>query len=328
MTASFLRSLGKTELKVSPIGLGCWQFSKGKGLTGRYWSVLSDDDIAEIVKLSLDGGINWFDSAEAYGSGESERALARALKRLDAAREDVVIATKWWPLLRSARSLINSIDERLDALGVSQIDLYQIHQRLSRSSVNAEMRSMAKLVDMGKIRSVGISNYSADDMRAAHNELQMHGLTLASNQVKFNLLDRRIESNGILDKAKELGITVIAYSPLAQGLLTGKYHQDPDRLKDVRAFRKIYKSYNRRLLDKTRPIVDVLQTLAEKYQVSAAQIALNWVINVHGDTVVAIAGASKPSHAADNVGAMKFKLSDADMALLDRVSYFQPKAAS
>ena len=198
MTASFLRSLGKTDLKVSPIGLGCWQFSKGKGLTGRYWSVLSDDDIAEIVKLSLDGGVNWFDSAEAYGSGESERALARALKRLEVAREDVIIATKWWPLLRSARSMVNSIDERLNALGVSQIDLYQIHQRLSRSSVNAEMRSMAKLVDMGKIRSVGISNYSAEDMRAAHNELQIHGMMLASNQVKFNLLDRRIESNANL----------------------------------------------------------------------------------------------------------------------------------
>jgi len=316
-----LRSLGNTEIKVSPIGLGCWQFSKRSGLTGRYWPDLSECEITEIVACSLDRGLNWFDTAENYGGGASERALSRALARLKVPREEIVIATKWWPLLRRAGSIVKTIDERLEALGVKQIDLYQIHLPISFSSVRSEMRAMAELVEAGKIRSVGLSNYSAKSMRIAHATLQEYELVLAANQVQYNLLERDIEINGILETAKELGITIIAYSPLAQGLLTGKYHTEPQRLKDVGAFRKIYEGFNRRLLEKTQPVVDLLASMAEKYSVTPAQIALNWVIQVHGESIVTIAGAIKPSQAEDNAQAIRFTLSESDIADLNRVSW-------
>lgn len=314
------RRLGQTGIELSAVGLGCWQFSKGRGMTGRYWPSLDDQIISQIVERSLAGGINWFDTAEGYGGGESEKALARALDSLDVSRDRVLIATKWWPLLRTARSIIESIDQRLKMLNTDYIDLYQIHLPFSFSPVKSEMRAMVELVKRGKVHCVGLSNYSAKGMRLADWELRRHGLSLASNQVSFNLLDRKIETNGVLDAARELGVSIIAYSPLAQGLLTGKYHHRPDRLAEVRAFRKIYKSFNRKLVEKTRPVLEVLEEIAPQYRVTPAQIALNWVINVHGETVIALVGATRGHHAHSNAAAMQFELSAEHMALLDRVS--------
>jgi len=314
------RRLGRSDLLVSPIGLGCWQFSKGKGMTGRYWSALSDDEIAEIVALSLEESVNWFDTAESYGGGESERALARSLRRLDVDVDSVVIATKWWPFLRTARSITRTIDRRLEALDVPCIDLYQIHLPFSFSSVRAEMQSMAQLVKVGKVSAVGLSNYSANGMKTASQELEKHNINLVSNQVEFNLLNRNIETNGILKAANELGITIIAYSPLAQGLLTGKYHSEPRRARQLPSFRKIYNPVTSRRLKKSQPVIDVIRDLANKYHVSPSQIALNWVIHVHGERIVTIAGASKASQAKDNASALNFKLSEEDIARLDDVS--------
>jgi aryl-alcohol dehydrogenase-like predicted oxidoreductase len=315
-----LRKLGQTEIFLSPIGLGCWQFSKGRGLTGRYWKSLADEEINQIVEESHRGGINWFDSAEAYGFGESERALRRAIDEVVQDREDIIIATKWWPLLRSSRSLLNSIDERLDALGVSIIDLYQIHHPYSFSSTQSEMRAMIRLVESGKIRAIGLSNYSAKAMRDAHKELSKHGLTLASNQVEYSLLNRKIEKNGILDTARELGISIIAYSPLAQGLLTGRFHKDPTQIYQVRAFRRIFWTITQKKIEQSRDIIQVLQRLAVKYEVTLAQIAINWVINTQGNQVVAIAGASSKEQAHENVQSMNFELSEEDIHSLNEVS--------
>jgi len=103
--SSEFRNLGKSGLAVSPIGLGCWQFAQGKGLFGNTWGIVGDEEIREIVRLTLEGGVNWFDTAEAYGGGESERALARALPSLGVKPEDVVIATKWLPVFRRAASI-------------------------------------------------------------------------------------------------------------------------------------------------------------------------------------------------------------------------------
>jgi len=320
MTELSVRRLGNTELEVSPVGLGCWQFSKGKGMTGRYWSAISDEQIMEIVDCSIKGGINWFDSAEAYGGGESERALARALRTLNKNPADYVIATKWWPILRGAGSIIRTIDVRLRNLDVSQIDLYQIHLPFSFSSTRSEMRAMAKLIDKGKIRYVGLSNYSARAMRQAHDELAKFSTVLASNQVEFNLLNRSIESNGVLQSAKELGVSIIAYSPLAQGLLTGKYHEQPNLIRNVSSFRKIYTSFNRRKIEQCRPVIDLLTEIATKYGVTRSQIAINWVLSVHGETIVTIPGASSPGQACENLGAMQFQLFEEDIERLDRFS--------
>ena len=188
-----LRQLGKSDLMVSPIGLGCWQFSRGKGLGGNYWPVLQYEEIRDIVNVSLEGGINWFDTAEGYGSGESERALKAALDTLGKSPEEVIIATKWRPHLRTAKSITNTIDERLKNLKDYRIDLYQVHHPFSFSSTKAEMRSMAQLVESKKIRYIGVSNFSAKKMKEAHHELRSHGINLISKSMKLRLTKDEME---------------------------------------------------------------------------------------------------------------------------------------
>ena len=314
-----LRTLGKSDLNISPIGLGCWQFSQGGNWGGKFWPFLEDDLIREILKISLEGGINWCDTAEMYGKGISEKNLAKSLTSLGKKPGDVIVATKWWPMFRTASNIAKTIDERLACLEPFPIDLYQVHQPWGFSSEVKEMEAMATLVKAKKIKHVGVSNFSAKQMRRAWETLQKHGISLVSNQVRYNLLDRKIEKNGVLDTAKELGITIIAYSPLAQGLLTGKFHDNPELIKNT-GYRKYYAMFKPKGMDQSRPLIEQLKELALKYQVTSSQIALNWLINYHGDTVVAIPGATKAKHAEENVGAMKFRMEEADMKRLDEAS--------
>lgn len=320
MKQDFLRKLGSSELFVSPVGLGCLQFSRGKGISGVMWPSLSRNDINKIIEASINSGINWFDSAELYGWGASEKALSQSLKDLNIKRSEIVIATKWWPVLRTSKSITSSIDKRLSALDTPRIDLYQIHNSFSFSSISSEMRQMAKLVEEEKIRYIGVSNFSARAMRKAYNELSKYGLTLVSNQVNYSLLKRQIERNGILDTAKELGISLIAFSPLGRGLLTGKFHDNPDLINKRHILRRYYASLNKQKLNKSSCVVEALKTIATKYQVTPSQVALNWVINRNGSIVVAIPGATKVGQAVDNAGAMRFDLSEDDIAYLNEVS--------
>ena len=314
-----LRPLGKSDLMITPIGLGCWQFSKQKNMAGKFWPNMEDDVIKQMVKISLEGGINWFDTAEVYGNGASEKALAESLRDIGKKPGEIIVATKWWPMFRTASNILKTIDQRLEALAPYPIDLYQVHQPWGFSNEKAEMDAMAKLVQEKKIRYVGVSNFSATKMRSAWEALQKHGIPLVSNQVRYNLLDRKIESNGILQTAKELGISIIAYSPLAQGLVTGKFHDNPELLKNL-GMRKYSSSFKPSGMEKSRPLVKTVQELAIKYGVSTSQIALNWLIINHGETVVAIPGATKESHAKENAGAMTFSLAAEDLSLLDKKS--------
>jgi aryl-alcohol dehydrogenase-like predicted oxidoreductase len=316
---SNLRSLGKTGLMLSPIGLGCWQFSKQKNLAGKFWPSLDDDLIEKIVKHSIEGGINWFDTAEVYGNGASEEALSKALQAAGKNPGEVVIATKWWPMFRFASNIPKTIDKRIKMLEPYPIDLYQVHQPWGFSNEKLEMDEMLGILEKSLIKSIGVSNFNAQKMRSANDTLLKKGVVLASNQVPYSLLNRKIESNGVLDSAKELNISIIAYSPLAQGLLTGKFHDNPELLKNI-GFRKsssLFKAYG---LQKSRPVIELIKALAIKYGVTTSQVALNWVINYHGDSVVAIPGATKEEHVKQNIGAMSFRLSDEDMAQLDSVS--------
>jgi aryl-alcohol dehydrogenase-like predicted oxidoreductase len=315
-----LRNLGKSGWAVSPIGLGCWQFAQGKGLFGDTWGVVADEEIREIVRISLEGGINWFDTAEAYGGGQSEKALAGALHSLAVPPDRIAVATKWMPMFRRASSIKKTIDDRLAALDGFPISLYQIHNPYSFSSVRAEMAAMADLVEAKKIRSVGVSNFSAAKMRLAHEELGKRGIPLVSNQVRYSLLDRRIEKNGILAAARELGISIISYSPLAQGVLTGKFHDDPGLIKTRPGYRKYLAAFRTRGLEQSRPVVEALRELAQKHGRTPAQVALNWVIHFSGPTVVAIPGATKASQARENADSLTFVLTQDEMRYLDEVS--------
>ena len=310
-----LRRLGQTDIPVTPIGLGVMQFSGGgKGITGRMFRNLTTQEMNAIVAAALEGGINWFDTAEVYGAGHSENGLSTALKAAQAEDNEVVVATKWFPILRAAGNIPKTIDDRIRYLDGYTIDLYMVHQPWGFSSPEAEMAAMADLVEAGKIRSVGVSNFSADRMRRAHKALQERGLPLAVNQVQYSLIHRDIETNGVLETAKELGITIIAYTPLGYGLLTGKYHKDPELLRQSMLFRRLM---IRRNLERSRPVVSALEEIASRYGVYPGQVALNWLVNFHGTSVVAIPGASKVEHAQQSSGAMQFTLTGGELSRLN-----------
>jgi aryl-alcohol dehydrogenase-like predicted oxidoreductase len=312
------RTLGKTGIQVTPIGLGVMEFAGGgTGMMRSAFPIIPQEEKNAIVQAALDGGINWFDTAELYGGGMSEASLAAALSAAGKKNGEVVIATKWWPLFRTARNIPISIEDRIHFLDGYGIDLYMVHQPFSLSTHDKEMLVMADLVEAGKIRSVGISNFNAKQMRLAHQVLQQRDLPLAVNQVRFSLIDRSIERNGILDTAKELGITIVAYTPLGSGLLTGKYHKDPELIQKKSFY---WRSRVRNGLEKTKTLVAVLEEIGAKYNVTAAQVALNWVISFHGDTIVTIPGATKIHQAEESAGAMHFRLSDDELSRLDELS--------
>lgn len=311
------RRLGQTDIEVSPIGLGVMQFSGGKGLFGRLFPVLPKEEKDAIVQTALEGGINWFDTAEMYGFGQSEQGLSAGLKAAGKENGDILVATKWLPAFRSARNISKTIHDRIRYLDGFSIDLYMVHQPWSFSSIESQMDAMADLVEAGQIRSVGISNFNADQMRRAHAALEKRGLPLAVNQMEYSLLNRKIETNAVIETAKELGVTITAYTPLGYGLLTGKYHNDPDLLKDAVSFRSRMLKRN---LESTRPIVNALEEIAKNYNATPGQVALNWVIHFQGKTVVTIPGATKVEHVSQSAGAMNFKISEDEMARLDELS--------
>ena len=317
------RSLGKTDIQVSPIGLGVMEMAGGGGLIGAMFPMIPQEEKNAIIKAALDGGINFFDTAEMYGNGVSETSLATGLKAAGKTDKEVVSETKWMPILRTAGNIPHSIEARLRFLGGYTISNYMVHQPYSFSSPEAEMDAMADLVAAGKIKSVGVSNFNPERMRRAHAALAKHGLPLALNQVHYSLLHRNIEIDGILATAKELGITIVAYTPLERGLLSGKYHKDPTLLAKMPAIRRGMMS---RGIETSRPLITAMDAIAQKYNVTIAQVALNWLIYFNGDIVVTIPGATKVRQAADNAGAMHFRLSADELAQLDELSR-KPKTA-
>jgi aryl-alcohol dehydrogenase-like predicted oxidoreductase len=315
------RRLGTTDIELSPIGLGALQFA-GRGMTERlYRAAIDQPTVDAVVRTALDGGITWFDTAEMYGRGQSERALSTALRDNGIRSGDVRIATKWAPMLRTARSIGRTIGDRRRALGEYPIDLHQIHEPYtSLSPIPGQLREMAKLLRDGQITSVGVSNFSAKQLAKAYETLRAQGISLASNQVQINLLNRDIETNGVLDTARRLGVTLIAYSPLASGLLTGKYHENPELVGSLSRIRRLFGQYDKKSLARTAPLIEELRAIAGSYGVTPGQVALNWLITFYGDTVLAIPGASKPRHAEESAGAMAFTLTEKELDRLDELS--------
>ena len=311
-----LRKLGHSDLEVSPIGLGVMQFAGGSGAIQAVNPALPEETRIEIVKTALEGGINWFDTAELFGAGRSEKYLAEALDELGEISQRAIIATKWSSYLRFAGNIKKTIQERLDKLSPYSIGLYQIHNPKSFSSTKAEMNAMADLVKGGKIRAVGVSNFNSDQMRVAQDTLEKRGLGLASNQVHYNLLNRKIENNGVLETARDLGISLIAWAPLASGILTGKFHKNPEKLTGIPAVRR--KRLEKQLED-SWPVIEVLDEIASKYRTEPAQVALAWLIQ-QGEDIVAIPGATRIGHVMEGFGAMNLQLSEQDLTQLDQTS--------
>lgn len=190
------------------------------------------------------------------------------------------------------------------------------------SSIPAQLQAMARLLKAGRIRSVGVSNFSARRLELAHRVLAAEGVTLASNQVRVSLLHRQVERDGVLDTARRLGVTLIAYSPLDGGLLTGRFHDNPALARSGPVMRRFFgrRELNAQGLARTRPLIDEMRSIGQAYSVSISQVAVNWVISRYGDTVVAIPGASKPRQAAEAAATMEFQLTEAEIGRLNELS--------
>jgi aryl-alcohol dehydrogenase-like predicted oxidoreductase len=300
--------LGKTDIEISALGLGAWAW--GDKLFWSYGQGYSDNDIRAAYEVSLAAGVNFVDTAEMYGSGRSERLLGGFL----ASGPSALVFTKFMPLpwrLRGA-SLLKALRRSLERLGVAKVDLYQVHWPSPPRPVEVWADAMADAVQAGLTRAVGVSNYSEDQMRKAYATLTRRGVTLASNQVPYSLLDRRVERNGLLQVCKDLNITLIAYSPLAQGVLTGKY--SPERpLPGIRGRR-----WNRALLRRVQPLLKRLRELGDEHGgKSISQVALNWAIC---KGTVPIPGAKNARQAEENAGALGWSLTESEVAELDQLS--------
>lgn len=311
------RHLGKTGIEVAPIGFGAMEFAGGKSVFKYMFTPVDPEIQNEVISVAIESGMNLIDTAEIYGSGYSECSVSRGLKNAGIVPENVVISTKWFPLFKRARAMRKSVEKSTKRLDPFPIDLYLVHMPLSVSSIKTQMNEMADLVEAGVIRAVGVSNFSNDRMIKAHEALADLGIPLAVNQVHFSLLKRGIEFNGTLETAKELGVTIMAYTPLGQGVLTSKLHNNPDLLKAMPRMRRSRLSRN---LKKSKSLVETLEAIAAEHNATAAQVVLSWTINYHGDTIITIPGASKPYQVEQNAGAMKLSLSSEQMETISTLS--------
>jgi aryl-alcohol dehydrogenase-like predicted oxidoreductase len=312
------RPLGKTNIAVTPIGLGAMEFAGGRSFFRFMFSPVAPETQDAVVKVALDAGMNLIDTAEIYGSGYSERAVARGLKAAGTPPGDVIITTKWFPFLKRATSIRTSAKQSTQRLDPYPIDLYLVHQPFSVSSIKTQMNAMADLVESGTIRAIGVSNFSKDQMMKAHDALADRGIPLAANQVHFSLLKREIETNGVLKTAQELEVTIMAYTPLGQGVLTGQLHHNPALLDHMPRFRR-YRL--RRQLKKSQVLIETLEAIASEHDATTAQITLSWTTTYHGDTIIAIPGATKPYQAEQNAGSMRISLSSEQMEAISTLSH-------
>ncbi|WP_353931799.1 aldo/keto reductase [Okeanomitos corallinicola TIOX110] len=305
-------TLGKTGLTVPPLCIGTWAW--GDKLFWNYGDAYGEEQLQAAFNAAVEAGVTFFDTAEIYGLGLSEQFLGKFMKQNP---EKVQVATKFGPLpwRWDGKSVSEALTESLKRLQVERIELYQVHWPFTfLLSQETLMNTLADEVQRGRIGSIGVSNYSAAEMQAAHKTLSARGVPLAVNQVRYSLLTRQIETNGILQTARNLGITILAYSPLAQGLLTGKY---TTAYKPTGA-RSIDPRFSQDGLNKIAPVLSLLTKIGEKYDCTPAQVALNWLI-AQGN-VIPIAGVKNADQVKQNVGALGWNMTDDELGELEQIT--------
>jgi len=290
-------TLGKSGLKISVIGQGSGQFgSKDWGYGVNY----NDKTILKIIQVAIESGINFFDTAENYSDGLSEKLLGQAFKTYD--RDDFVIVSKVAPWNLGFKDLIKAANRSLNRLGVSTIDLYLIHYPNLLLPLRQTFRAMEHLVKRGKTRYIGVSNFDAYLVQKAQENLS--SVEIVANEIEYNIFSRRAEKK-IIPYCRKQGIGIIAYSPLAGGLLTGKF--SPNKLPKDKA--RAFNFFNRRsFFRKAQPLFAVLKELAEDKRTSIAQIALAYVIK--DSLCVAIPTALNEKEVKENAEVSEIVLSD------------------
>lgn len=310
MSAESLVPLGQSDLRIPPLGIGTWAW--GDRIFWSYGRTHGDDDLRQAFQAAVEEGVTFFDTAEIYGNGRSERLLGTFA--CEYGREKLVIATKFFPYPWRWRkgTLRRALERSLERLGFEQVDLYQIHWPFPPRSIETWVEALGEVHRAGLTRAVGVSNYNLDQTRRAYTVLADMGIPLASNQVEYSLLHRAPERNGLLAYCREHNITLIAYSPLAMGMLTGKYTPD-NPPPGVRGRR-----YPRAYLERLQPLVALLREIGQNHGgKTPAQVALNWVIC---KGAVPIPGAKNAAQASSNAGALGWRLTPEEVEALDRAS--------
>ena len=321
------RPFGPPELGISiaPLGVGAWPW--GSTWYWGYGKSYGEDDVRGAFRASLDAGVTLFDTAELYGRGKSERILGQLSGELketpqpspppQGGRESLrpFVSTKYmpYPWRWRAGDATRALKASLRRLGLERVDLYQIHWPIvpARLRLRQWVEGLIRVHGEGLVGAVGVSNFDADLTKRTHELLSRAGIPLASNQLPYSLLDRHIEHEGLLDVCKELGVTVIAYSPIAEGLLTGKYAPD-NRPAGYRGWRL------RKKVNQVQPIVETLREIGGRHEgKTPSQVALRWLIQKGS---LPIPGAKTVQQASDNAGALGWSLTDEEMAELDGVS--------
>ncbi|CAM9631230.1 unnamed protein product [Ectocarpus sp. 12 AP-2014] len=297
-------SLGGVE--VSPLGVGAWSW--GDTVFWGY-SEAMDKELQEVFGNCVGGGVNLFDTAEVYGIGRSEYLCGKFRRDYKGADKDgIVIASKFAPLpWRLGRSsVVDACKASLDRMGAESMEIYQIHWPFGALD-SRYWDGLADCVDQGLVKAVGVSNYGPEAVKDAHAALKARGVKLGSNQIQFSLANRKPETSGMLRLCEDLDVRVLAYSPLAQGLLTGKYSKDfvPSGPRG-RVFKK--------KLPTVAPLVDKLTEIGTPRDKTPAQVSLNWCIT---KGTIPIPGAKNIRQADENCGALGWRLSEEEMSALD-----------
>ncbi len=305
---------GESTVPTVPLGVGTWAWGdESTWGMGGYDASLNESTISDAWNTSLDAGVTLFDTAEVYGGGESERIVGKLLAESASRRDDIVIATKFMPSpwkLNVHSALRQALLGSLDRLGIESVDLYQIHGPVSLRSHAVMAEALAAVHQEGLVKAVGVSNYSIREMGSIHAELAGRGIQLASNQIEFSPLRRRPETSGLLEACRRLGVVPLAYSPLGQGRLTGKYSaQNPPPGK------RTFSAHPMELVDR---VVAELRRIGSIHEDrTPAQVALRWIIS---KGAVPIPGAKNAGQAGQNAGALGWGLTEGDIEAIDRVA--------
>lgn len=301
-----LRSLGQSDVKITPIIMGTWQAGK-KG-----WVGIEDRQVIDAMRAAFDAGVTTFDTAEIYGDGYSEELVAKALAHV---RDRIVLATKVFPNHLKYDQVIQACEDSLKRLQTDYIDLYQIHW--PSGAFNSEivpleetMQALNKLKSDGKIRAIGVSNFSKEQVAEAAEYGQIDSL-----QPPYSLFWRQVE-NDAMPYCIDNNISIIAYSSLAQGLLTGKF--GPDHQFDENDIRSKNKLFQGKVYQRAQQALDHLRPIAEKYHTSLTCLSLAWLTQQPNTS--AIVGARKPQQAVENAQAADIQIADEDLAEMNRIS--------
>ncbi|MCB1029943.1 MAG: aldo/keto reductase [Acidimicrobiales bacterium] len=305
--------LAGSATTIPRLGVGTWAWGDSKvwGM-GSYDTSLTEDTIGEAWRASIDMGATFFDTAEVYGAGESERIIGRLLAGDPQRAAKVQIASKFFPYpwkINVRSQLLKSLRASLERLGLEKVDLYQVHGPVSLRGHGALAEAMTAAHSEGLIGAIGVSNYSVRETRSFAEQLSKRGLALATNQIEFSLLRRIPETSGLLETCRDLGVVPLAYSPLGQGRLTGKYSAT-----NPPPSTRTFSNYP---MEKVDEVVRVVRELADAHEATPGQIALAWIM---AKGAVPIPGAKNHDQATDNAGALKISLSEEQVARLDEAS--------